>query len=257
MKLDTTQVKEAARSFGANLVGVTSAERLAGAPPKHRPTDILPTARSVVVCAKPLPFGSIVHATPTGYHNTMTELNARLDQIAYDLAVWLEARGALAVPVPADRPYWDYDPETQRGRGDISHKHAAVAAGLGWLGKNTLLITPEFGNRVQLVSVITDAELEPDEPLPGDPCPVNCTLCMDACPGHAIVAPGVVNQAACRAHMYLRLPRGYTVESCRACRSVCPLARGVKTSGVAQGLEVSAQVLDGQRAPRQGRNLWR
>ena len=230
MRLEADRVKQFAREKGADLVGIASADRLESAPPKHRPSDILPTARSIIVWAKPMPYGTIGFAPPTGYDNTMMELNSVLDQIAYEIAIWLEQQGATAVPIPADRPYWDYNPETRWGHGDISHKHAAVAAGLGLMGTNTLLVTPQFGNRVQLVSVLTDAELEPDQPLAGSPCPAGCTLCVDVCPAHAIQPNGKVDQAACRSHMYLHLPRGYTVEGCRECRSVCPFAKDAATA---------------------------
>lgn len=62
-------------------------------------------------------------------------------------------------------PYFHWDEGTHYAAGDLSHKHAAVVAGLGVLGKNTLLITPQFGNRVNLVSIVTDLEIEPDAVL--------------------------------------------------------------------------------------------
>ncbi|HUW63516.1 MAG TPA: hypothetical protein VMW83_02285 [Spirochaetia bacterium] len=99
--------------------------------------------------------------------------------------------------------------------GDLSHKHAARAAGLGVLGRNSLLITPQYGNRVDLVSVITDLDLEPDS-LP------HCRLCLDACPAGALKGNQVVVQKPCREIIGKTLPKGYWVTACWECRKVCP-----------------------------------
>jgi epoxyqueuosine reductase QueG len=93
------------------------------------------------------------------------------------------------------------------------------------LGKNSLLITPEFGNRVSLVSVVTNLDLDPDPLVAREMCPPACTLCMAACPVRAI-KDGVVDQKKCRSHVFLKLPKGYVIEACRECRKACPT--GVK-----------------------------
>ncbi|WP_088186575.1 hypothetical protein [Desulfosporosinus sp. FKA] len=62
----------------------------------------------------------------------------RLDYIASDVAVFVEKVGGKAIPIPADGPYNYWDEENHRGMGDLSHKHAAQAAGLGILGKNSV-----------------------------------------------------------------------------------------------------------------------
>jgi epoxyqueuosine reductase len=66
----------------------------------------------------------------------------QLDVLAYHVALFLESKGGRAVPVPADEPYRYWEADRSYGRGDLSHKHAAQAAGLGRLGKNSILITP-------------------------------------------------------------------------------------------------------------------
>ena len=89
------------------------------------------------------------------------------------------------------------------------------------MGKSSLLITLQFGNLVHLVSVVTDVELAPDPVLDWDPCPKNWARCIEACPAGAIGAGQRVDQALCRPVVMERLPRGYVIESCRACRRAC------------------------------------
>jgi epoxyqueuosine reductase QueG len=109
--------------------------------------------------------------------------------------------------------------------GDLSHKHAARAAGLGVLGKNSLLITPQYGNRVHLVSVITDLDLEPDPLVEEELCPPNCRLCLDACPAGALKGDRVVVQKLCREIIGKTLPKGYWVYHCWECRRSCPAGK--------------------------------
>ena len=112
------------------------------------------------------------------------------------------------------------------GRGEISYKHAAELAGLGRIVKNSLLITPEFENRVQLGSVITDIDLTPDPIIDKAMCPDDCNLCIEACPVNAISGWERVDQKLCRSNMYLTIPKGIVVEGFNVCRKVCPV--GVK-----------------------------
>jgi epoxyqueuosine reductase len=218
------ELKEFAHSLGADLVGVASVDRFEQAPDGHRPEDILPQARMVVACAKRIPNG-LLAGPATSYQQAMNILHAQLDLIACQVSLFLEREGGLAVPVPADEPYTHWEAENLYGRGDLSHKHAAQAAGLGRLGKNSLLITPEFGNRVHLVSVVTSVELAADEMIQDELCPVRCSLCIDACPVGAIGEGQQVNQKLCRGAMILKLPKGTLIESCRECRKACKAGR--------------------------------
>lgn len=222
--LQTVSLKEELKKFafskGADLVGVASVNRFDEAPEGHRPTDILPNARTVVVCAKRIPESIVSEGPATSYHNVMAVLMSQLDFIACELAAYVERKGGKAIPVPSDEPYYDWDQERSHGRGDLSHKHAAQAAGLGRLGKNSLLITPEFGNRVHLVSVVTNLDLDSDPLVARELCRPACTLCIAACPVNAI-RDGVVDQKKCRSHVFLKLPKGVIIEACRECRKAC------------------------------------
>jgi epoxyqueuosine reductase QueG len=215
-------LKKFAFSKGADLVGIAPVDRFHEAPEGHKPADILPGARTVIVCAKKIPESVVVGGPATSYQQMMTVIHSQLDLIAYELAAYVERQGGRAIPVPSDDPYFDWDQERQHGRGDLSHKHAAQAAGLGRLGKNSLLITPEFGNRVHLVSVVTNLDLDPDPPVARELCRPSCTLCMTACPVKAI-KDGLVDQSKCRLHVFLKLPKGFIIEACRECRKACPI----------------------------------
>jgi epoxyqueuosine reductase QueG len=225
----TAELKRFALSKGADLVGIAPVDRFEQAPEGHGPKDILPGARAVVAIAKRIPNGVVEAGPATSYHNAMVTLHAQLDLIACEVAAYIERHGGLAVPVPSDEPYYHWEAENLYGQGDLSHKHAAQAAGLGRLGKNSLLITPEFGNRVHLVSIVTSFELEPDPIVERELCPIRCTLCIEACPVGAIGEGQQVNQRLCRGAMFQKLAKGVVIESCRECRRVCKVgARGGK-----------------------------
>lgn len=219
-------MKEFVLSKGADLVGIASISRFDRAPDGHKPEDILSDAKTVIVFAKRIPNGVVMDGPATSYHNMMIIFYNQLDLIAYETAIYIEQQGGVAIPVPSAEPYYDWNPDKLHGRGDLSHKHAAQAAGLGRLGKNSLLITPEFGNRVQLVSVVTNLNLEPDPLVEDELCPSKCIICIESCPVKAITNEQQVNQRVCRSHMFLKLPKGQIIYGCRECRKVCPI--GIK-----------------------------
>lgn len=107
------------------------------------------------------------------------QANAHLDRLAFLLAGLLQQQGWQAVPIPASQVV-----DWQHQIGHLSHRHVAVAAGLGWLGRNNLLVTPAFGAQVRLVTVLTDLPVPKTEPLPFS-CN-ECRACIAACPVHAI-----------------------------------------------------------------------
>ena len=131
------------------------------------------------------------------------------------------------VPVPTDVPYLYWDAENMHGMGIISLRHAAFNAGLGILGRNTLLINREFGNMVYIGAVLIDIVFKTDPIVTDFACPSNCNLCLDACPIEAL--DGVtVNQKRCREISYPQHPRGWDIYTCTECRRVCPLRNGLR-----------------------------
>src|SRR5512143_3680885 len=97
---------------------------------------------------------------------------------------FLKARGhrTLAIPPDSDRKKGTF---VSKLYSLFNHKMAATSAGLGWIGKNGLLISPDFGPRLSLATVLTDAPFEPDEPVEHSLCG-NCSLCAVYCPSKAI-----------------------------------------------------------------------
>ena len=105
-------------------------------------------------------------------------LNMRLDQIVSRLASLLQGEGYRPLPVPASQTI-----DEQRRYGLFSHKLAAHLAGLGWIGKSCLLVTPEVGPRARWASILTNAPLASGTPLE-ERCG-QCNICVDACPAQA------------------------------------------------------------------------
>jgi len=127
-------------------------------------------------------------------------------------------------------------------RGGIFLKDAAVLAGLGVIGKNNLLITPEFGTRVRLRALFLDREVQPSRRLEYNPCAGCQAPCHDACPEEAFRG-GSYDVAACHREMernrstFIEVPgssmgieeRCLAASFCRACELACPVAAGEAT----------------------------
>jgi epoxyqueuosine reductase len=114
-------------------------------------------------------------------------------------------------------------------------REAAARSGVGFYGKNTLLITRRHGSWVVLGTLVTDVALAPTPPLPTD-CG-DCRLCIDACPTHALDEPGTLDATRCLSYWSqsrtaipedYRAPMGEQVYGCDICQDVCPWNRGVE-----------------------------
>jgi epoxyqueuosine reductase len=114
-------------------------------------------------------------------------------------------------------------------------KMAAVRAGIGWQGKNSLILTEKSGSWITLSSLVVDAELESDDPS-SKSCG-SCQACQRACPTQAIVGPGVINVNRCIDYLTcssgsipeeLRSNIGNRLISCDRCQEVCPNNKPVK-----------------------------
>ncbi len=224
---DSAAVKERAADLGAGLCGIAPVARFSAAPEGFHPCDVYPGCRSVIVVACRFPLSTLEAATNVPYTLVRNQLVGRLDAITCSLAAGLEAEGVTAMPIPSTDPYEYWDAARRHGRGILSLKHAAVLAGLGAMGRNTLLINERYGNMLWLGAVLTSADLEPDPPAVYEVCPPRCRLCLDACPQQAL--DGVtIDQRRCREHSVSVTDGGGWVLSCNACRRVCPNRAALK-----------------------------
>jgi len=113
------------------------------------------------------------------YLHHYRQLNFFLDRGATLLSYRIQDRGFQALPIPASQMIdWD------KQRSHVSHKIIGRLAGLGWIGRNNLLVNPQLGSRHRLVTILTDMPLEPDEVLDRD-CGA-CLACLETCPAQAI-----------------------------------------------------------------------
>ncbi|MDD8021405.1 MAG: hypothetical protein PHU81_09585 [Acidobacteriota bacterium] len=116
--------------------------------------------------------------TPLYFHH-YRQLNNFLDRAALQLAGKITSRGFLALPIAASQII-----DWKEQKAHVSHKKIGRLAGLGWLGRNNLLVNPVLGARFRLVTVLTNMPLKTDQPLPFG-CG-NCHRCQTACPAQAI-----------------------------------------------------------------------
>jgi len=229
--LDAARLKRRALAWGASVVGVADLSRLAGI--DTEPGDLLDGFTRAVSIAVRLcdPILDQIHDRPTPlYAQHYQKVNALLDELALRVALALQTSGARALPLPASQIL-----DAERLTSSLSHKAVAIAAGIGWQGKSLLVVSPKFGPRLRLVTVLTDCALAPDAPL-RNRCGA-CTACMEACPAGAIRGVNTeshfeTREAAlrfdrCRSKVleeFAALPH-ITGGICGVCVSVCPWGR--------------------------------
>jgi len=186
--MDARQIKQRALDLGANLVGITSAETLNAFPPDplwpQTPDRILPSCRSVVVVVQRIPVGAFraKHNALVQYMDMM--VLRKMDMIAYSLVEALEAAGYPSLVLAAQETDWNIK---RASYGRLSTRHLGVEAGLGTLGLEVNILTPEFGPRVYLTGILTELELEPDPIMSEQVCiGESCSRCLHSCPGDAV-----------------------------------------------------------------------
>jgi len=235
---------------GADLFGVASPELLSAAPEGFRPQDLLPGCKAVVVYGKRL-SDATVESTPSRLFDTMyAATNSFIELLMLKASDALIREGYRAVAVGP------HSLDNRLFRGDLSQKHAAVAAGLGRFGLQSLVLTPQFGPRQRWGTVLTDAPLRANAPLKTGLCqPEKCgQACLRSCPARALserkaeeTGPdflpgglwyyGNVEKGACRAY---RAERKKELDwatagghACAVCLKVCPV--GNRRTEIAPG----------------------
>jgi epoxyqueuosine reductase len=265
---DTVWIVEQARTVGFDLCGVVRSEEFpelrnttewlargyAGEmkylhdPRRENPRAAMPGIRSVIVCLLnyntefPLSIDAKLpsqdgeargwisrYGWGDDYHDALLE---RLEA--------LSARLREQFPEPFEaRAYVDTGP--------IQERVAAKYAGMGWLGKNTLLLNQALGSYFFLGVILTTLDLEPTLGTGEMPAPNlcgNCTRCLDACPTQAFVEPYVMDARKCISYLTIELrssipeelrePIGNHVFGCDICQDVCPWNRRAPVSKLAQ-----------------------
>ena len=180
-------------------------------------SEMLPTAISIgYPLAKPV-MQTLIDRPNMLYKAHYRQVNAMLDDIAHTIAVEIQKSGSQALPIPASMVLKRH-PMTAH----LSHREIAFRAGLGWWGKNNLLVNPRFGSQVRLVTILTNMELEPDSPLATD-CG-HCRACIAACPAKAISQEREkFDLKACsdKIHQFAR-ENDYGMYICGLCLKACP-----------------------------------
>lgn len=225
----SNEIKEIAMSLGADLCGIASLNRFRNAPEGFHPLDIYPKCKSVIVFAKKVPIGSMSADSCIPYTFINEVVTKEVDRIGIDLCRALEDLGIECVPIPSDDPSEYWEPHNLYAKGILSLRHAGYFAGLGVLGKNTLLINEKYGNMIQIGAILVDIELKDDPLATYEACLEKCSLCVDSCPQKALDTI-TANQKLCREVSIVVNERGFVLKKCYSCRKVCPNSSGLKST---------------------------
>ena len=196
--------------------------------------QVVPTARSVVVVA-------VVYNTDRPYSTESKDPGtAHIARYAWgdDYHEVIGSRLEALVAWMRERSAESFDARAYVDTGPVLERVYARHAGIGWIGKNTCVINPTLGSWIFLGEVICSLELQPDEPAL-DQCGT-CTLCLEACPTQALVAPGVLDSNRCISYLTiehrdaidpsLAAGLGLHVYGCDICQEVCPWNATAPTS---------------------------
>ncbi|MFX0015830.1 MAG: 4Fe-4S double cluster binding domain-containing protein [Promethearchaeota archaeon] len=228
----TTNLIDCALTLGATLVGVADLSQLESL--ETHPQDLLNDFKFAISIAISLPtnvFNLISNENPGElYAHYYITGNTFLDQLTFRLSERIILYGYKALAIPASLSLGEHELLS-----NISHKAIARNAGLGWIGKNLLLINPKHGPRIRLATVLSDIPLTPGKPLRNQNCG-NCTKCIDSCPIKALKPfdfkeyPLEREKAfdAKRCQTRLKKNRKLTnidVSICGICIKVCPVGK--------------------------------
>jgi epoxyqueuosine reductase len=226
----TRDLLEYTHTLGASLTGVTELKSLQSL--ETNPPNLLENFDYAISLAVAIPksvFDLITENNPGElYAHYYKTANSLLDHITFHLSERIVNYGYSAIAIPASL---SIGPDNLFS--NASHKAFARSAGLGWIGKNLLLITPKYGPRIRLGTVLTDIPLISSKPLEGLNCG-NCTKCIDACPIGAIKSSkfelypakreDVLDVKKCHTRLEkFRKMEFIDVSICGVCVKVCPI----------------------------------
>ena len=188
MTLHASEVKELAKNFGADLVGIASAQTLNAFPPDPRwpqtPDRISRYVKSVIVLACRIPVAAFraKNNIPVQYLDML--VLRRMDRIAYKISDHLEKLGHPKFVTAAQETDWNMKTASY---GYLSTRHLGIEAGLGTFGLEVNILSPEFGPRLYLTGILTELELEADKPMTEQVCiGESCSRCLYSCPTDAV-----------------------------------------------------------------------
>jgi epoxyqueuosine reductase QueG len=220
--MNGTDIDALLSAHGIALWGVAANE------PRMTLSPDLPRAIALVARLDPAAMAGVEVAPTPAYYADYERVNALLDTAAAALVTALRADGHAAQAVSAT--IYEDDVEDWGDAGVFAHKTAATRAGLGWIGKTALFVSPQFGPWVRLATVFTDAALAPGAPVEESLCGA-CRDCVDACPAGAgrdvlwragMARDELYDEKACEAQTELHDDLG---SLCGACLAVCPYGR--------------------------------
>jgi epoxyqueuosine reductase QueG len=227
----TEELKAAARKAGADLVGVADlgpfkAERSILSP---HILDRFTNAVSVAIHLDDTIVDGIEGAPTPDYVRHYRAVNATLDVITAQLVKCISQRGFSALAIPASQIV-----DETNLLASISHKAVARLAGIGWQGKSLLIISPQYGPRIRLSTLLTDMPLSADAPLKNR-CGT-CNECTKACPASAIKNIGTKDRYETRDDalyfsrcvkqtLQFKASPGIGAQVCGVCVKVCPFGK--------------------------------
>ena len=174
------QLKKFVSSKGADLFGVADVSAVkADFVLSETVKEKVDKAVCVGVGLSTLVLSEIEQEPTKLYFHHYRTANMFLDQLAFEAARWIQKKGFYALPVPASVII---DWEGQRAH--LSHKQIGCLAGIGWIGRNNLLVSEQFGAQFRMATILTDMNLKTDHPLTRD-CR-DCGRCIEVCPVGAI-----------------------------------------------------------------------
>ena len=213
----------------ADVAGIVSIENVAEQRLVEDALRILPETNSIVVLATEI-FPEVLNQTRperiTGqasmndlYTVHLDYINGRLTKAAYDIAKACRSNGMKALPLSARGCPTD----ARFMQAVLSYKHSAQAVGLGYIGRNSLLLTYDFGPRVRLSCCLTEAKFKPLEKKAVTNICTDCNICIKGCPAGALQMPAKgeaysINKFACASFRY-------AAGGCAECVRLCPAAK--------------------------------
>jgi epoxyqueuosine reductase len=218
-------VQEYLSKIDVDLISIASIKDRKATRLEKMALNLLPETNSIIVFALEIYPEVLGHSRPEKIAGApapndlldrhLDFLNGRLTKAAHDVAKVSHKNGLKALPLSAAGC-----PTDARFLSAVfSYKHAAEAAGLGYIGRSSLLISPSFGPRVRLGCCLTEAILEPPKITVTHSCS-GCNICITNCPANALSLPKddepyVINKFACSS---FRNASG----GCSECMRLCP-----------------------------------